>query len=276
MKILAVQSNTTLNAEGMKAFADSVKVKDGILVLNGGCHYEEVEITPSKPVSITDFMSAFAAAPKKDGLEPSVTTVDEFLTKDEKEEDVAEEPLLMIERKVTEAIGSYADLKVGDRFKFTDKKDRKHEVEVAAVEDNLIQVVWTHTVEDKPWNDEGGTEGGYLGSDIREYLNEEFYEDLPEGFKSQIQADVNSDYLRLLTKKEVFGVDGEKPSLKMFEDTHNRVAMDGYNGTCSNWWWLADVYSSASAWHVDHDGYSHHAGASDALGVRPTCLLRKQ
>ena len=273
MKILAVQSNTTLSAEGMKAFADNVKVKDGILVLNGDCHYEEVEITPSKPVSITtfkppfpitDFMSAFAAVPKNEGA-----------TKDTKE-DAAEEPLLMIERKVTEAIGSYADLKVGDRFKFTDKKGRKHEVEVAAEEDNLIQVVWTHTVEDEPWNDEGGTEGGFLGSDIREYLNEEFYEDLPEGFKSQIQADVNSDYLRLLTKKEVFGVDGEKPSLKMFEDTHNRVAMDGYNGTCSDWWWLADVYSSADACYVADYGHSTDSVASAAFGVRPTCLLRKQ
>lgn len=275
MKILAVQSNKTLSAEGMKAFADSLNVKDGILALNGDCHYAEVEITPSKPVSITDFMSAFAAVPKKDGKEASEVFIDEGATKDTKE-DAAEEPLLMIERKITEAIGSYADLKVGDRFKFTDKKGRKHEVEVAAEEDNLIQVVWTHTVEDKPWNDEGSTEGGFLGSDIREYLNEEFYEDLPEGFKSQIQADVNSDYLRLLTKKEVFGVDGEKPSLKMFEDTHNRVAMDGYNGTCSNWWWLADVYSSAYACSVNSLGHSDPSDASYAIGVRPTCLLRKQ
>lgn len=272
MKILAVQSNTILSAEGMKAFADNVKVKDGILVLNGDCHYEEVEITPSKSVSITtfkppfpitDFMSAFAAAPKNEGA-----------TKDTKE-DAAEEPLLMIERKVTEAISSYADLKVGDRFKFTDKKGRKHEVEVAAEEDNLIQVVWTHTVEDKSWNNEGGTEGGYLDSDIREYLNEELYEDLPEGFKAQIKADVNNDYLRLLTKKEVFGTDIEKPSLKMFEDTHNRVAMDEYNGNCSNWWWLADVYSSAVACDVDHYGYSNYDGASCAFGVRPTCLLMR-
>lgn len=273
MKILAVQSDTTLSAEGMKAFADNVKVKDGILVLNGDCHYEEVEITP-KPVSITDFMSAFAAGSKKNGKDASVVFVDEGAIKDTKE-DAAEEPLLMIERKVTEAIGSYADLKVGDRFKFTDKKGRKHEVEVAAEEDNLIQVVWTHTIEDKAWNAAGGTEGGYLDSDIREYLNDEFYEDLPEGFKAQIQADVNSDYLRLLTKKEVFGVDGEKPSLKMFEDTHNRVAMDEYNGSCSNWWWLADVYSSASACRVNSGGISSLDAASYALGVRPTCLLMR-
>ena len=272
MKLLILQPDKRLATEEKSMLMKSIKesVKEGVLLLDSSINYEQVEITPSRTMDIADFMKAIAAVPKKDGLEPNVTTVDEELPKD-----AIEEPLMLVERKTTEAIGSYADLKVGDRFKFTDKKGRKHEVEVAAEEDNLIQVVWTHTVEDKPWNNEGGTEGGYLDSDIREYLNEELYEDLPEGFKAQIKADVNNDYLRLLTKKEVFGVDGEKPSLKMFEDTHNRVAMDGYNGNCSNWWWLADVYSSAYACHVNYNGYSNYNGASHAFGVRPTCLLMR-
>ena len=272
MKLLVIQPERRLVTEDKSRLIKSIKkqVTDGILVLDKDIHYEQVEITPSRTMEIADFMKVIAAAPKKDGLESNMVVIDEELPKEE-----AEEPLMMVERRITEAISSYADLKVGDRFKFTDKKGRKHEVEVAAEEDNLIQVVWTHTVEDKPWNDKGGTEGGYLDSDIREYLNEELYEDLPEGFKAQIKADVNNDYLRLLTKKEVFGTDIERPSLKMFEDTHNRVAMDEYNGSCSNWWWLADVYSSATACHVNSDGNSSGGDASCAVGVRPTCLLMR-
>jgi len=180
---------------------------------------------------------------------------------------------LKITRTIEQSVNNMSELQQGDRFAFQDIDGNTHEVEVATVEDDCILVVWTHTLgEDIAWNEDGTTAGGYLNSDIRQYLNEVVYKTLPDWFKETIKQDSNGDYLRLLTKAEVF--DGEN-MLDMFKNHHKRIAQEGYNGKYSDWWWLADVASSAYACFVTHNGYSGSYDASSAFGVRPACLLMR-
>ena len=180
---------------------------------------------------------------------------------------------LKITRTIEQSVNNMSELQQGDRFTFQDIDGNAHEVEVATVEDDRILVVWTHTLgKDIVWNEDGTTAGGYLNSDIRQYLNEVVYKTLPDWLKETIKQDSNGDYLRLLTKTEVF--DGEN-MLDMFKNHHKRIAQEGYNGKYSDWWWLADVANSSDACDVYADVTSNPNDASRAFGVRPACLLMR-
>ena len=93
MKLLVLQPDRRLATQEKSMLMKSIKesVKEGVLLLDSSINYEQVEITPSRTMDITDFMKAIAAAPKKDGLEPDLTVTDEELPKN-----AVEEPLMLV------------------------------------------------------------------------------------------------------------------------------------------------------------------------------------
>lgn len=129
------------------------------------------------------------------------------------------------------------------------------------------------------------------GKDImRDYLNKDVYIRFPEEIRNMMKPFERGDMLRLMTQKEVFGVnyydaDEEDESVTQFEpmkDRRNRIAYLGKGGTTDDdweWWWLSnqtwlrDVASTASFAYVTGAGDAYYYAASNSLGVRPAFKL---
>lgn len=129
------------------------------------------------------------------------------------------------------------------------------------------------------------------GKDImREYLNKDVYIRFPEEIRNMMKPFERGDMLRLMTQKEVFGVnyydaDEEDESVTQFEpmkDRRNRIAYLGKGGATDDdweWWWLSnqtwlrDVVSASNFAAVNNGGYCHSGNASYSLGVRPAFKL---
>lgn len=129
------------------------------------------------------------------------------------------------------------------------------------------------------------------GKDImRDYLNKDVYIRFPEEIRNMMKPFERGDMLRLMTQKEVFGVnyydaDEEDESVTQFEpmkDRRNRIAYLGKGGTTDDdweWWWLSnqtwlrDVASTTGFANVYGNGYASTHNASDSRGVRPAFKL---
>ena len=127
----------------------------------------------------------------------------------------------------------------------------------------------------QPMNKEGGTEGGYLESDLRKALKE-IEKMLPKKILKDIVPNEDGDYLYLLSMTEVCGCDenfddceGQIPWFK--EDWKRRIAT---RENSYEWYWLRDVVSAASFASVYGTGSCFYNYASDAYGVRPAFKIR--
>ena len=126
-----------------------------------------------------------------------------------------------------------------------------------------------------PMNRNGGTEGGYEASDMREYL-QKVAETLPKKIAKLIVPFENGDKLRLLTLPEICGKDSNfddcEGQIPYFKDRRHRIASrkdDEYE-----WGWTATVVSAARFALVNNNGFAYCSGASHAFGVRPAFKIQ--
>lgn len=144
------------------------------------------------------------------------------------------------------------------------------------------------------WNEKDTNEGGFPTSNVKKYLDETIWAQLPEELKAVIgnaqrkwlDKDGNeAEYtckLFLPAASEVFdeddcyGDEGLYEQLEYYEDRRNRMkgSAEG-SDTCA--WWLASVRSgiSTDACGVSADGYAGDWSASYGLRV-PLCFLIKK
>lgn len=173
------------------------------------------------------------------------------------------------------------ELEYGDVIPF-DMKDGEHvEAIVIAVENDAAVCTFIDALgDDHCMNRDWTSEGGYLASDMRKYLNGELLERFPDDIRTRLQQDENGDYLRLFTEKEVFGENyySEEPQEDVeqyyyFKNRKNRIALSGHTGEYRALWWLRDVAHSTYFALVDYGGYCNGSYASRSLGVRPAFLI---
>ena len=126
-------------------------------------------------------------------------------------------------------------------------------------------------------NENGSTEGGYFGSDLRRWLNSDFYELFPKKIKKNIVCD-SGEYVRLLYAYEVFGDDypwehDEIPDdqLPLMQKRRARITLDLDDDMAL--WWLRDVVSSTYFALVNANGDASGNGASASVGVRPAFTI---
>ena len=180
--------------------------------------------------------------------------------------------------KVIRKVKMEADIfKVGDQIKVKLKDGRKFSATCHRKEGNRALFVFDQIVGRMPMNENGSTEGGYLESDIRRWLNSDFYDLLPKKIKKSIVRD-NGEYVRLLYAYEVFGDDypwehDEIPDdqLPLMENRRARIALDLDNDLAS--WWLRDVCNSTSFANVSASGNAGSNNASNSYGVRPAFTI---
>ncbi|MBR1677305.1 MAG: hypothetical protein IJ706_08360 [Clostridia bacterium] len=168
-------------------------------------------------------------------------------------------------------------IEVGDRIKVKFGKERHTATAIREDKDGVLFLLDDCLDKAYPMNRDGGTEGGYLESDLRETLNE--YRDmLPDKIKERLVPDENGDELRLLSLEEVFGLDSEynetakDKQIPWMRDRRKRIATR--KGDEYEWWWLNNVVSAAYFAGVADDGYASYDGASYAFGVRPAFKIK--
>ncbi len=168
-----------------------------------------------------------------------------------------------------------AGIKEGDELEIKMDDGTVFWATAIAKQDEKMLFVFNECVSKQAMNIKGGTEGGYLKSDIRSYLNEYLFEHLPEELKTMLVPNNDGDELWLLSLKEVCGCDEHwddcEGQLDYFKSEKNRVAE--YEG--ETWpYWLRDVVSGASFAIVFSYGIAGYYYASNTnIGVRPAFAI---
>ena len=166
------------------------------------------------------------------------------------------------------------EIRPGDQIAIDLKDGRGYLATAIDYKDGKMLFVFDECVDRRPMNKKMTTEGGYEKSDMRQWLNERFYNLLPEELQEKLIPDENRDNLWLLSLEEVAGCDSNFDDcdgiLKYFESEKNRVAE--FEGETAGWW-LRSVVSSANFAGVTSGGIANYSGASNALGVRPAFAI---
>ena len=136
------------------------------------------------------------------------------------------------------------------------------------------------------YNQNNRNAGGFAGSDVKRYLNEEVFNSLPEELRNVIaeverkQENGKSTLCRLFlpTESELFGdccysEDDTYSQIEYYKDRRNRIKCNRKGGS-PEWYCTASVRSggSTNCVYVSGDGHSNDWGASGELCV-PVCFL---
>jgi len=131
-----------------------------------------------------------------------------------------------------------------------------------------------------PMNSLNTNEGGYLKSDIRRILNTEIFNRFPNKIRKHMVSDYNGDFLRLLSKEEVFGKtwdnkDAAELQIPAMKSRKNRIKFLGIDGD-SAWWWLSTPCGSVATFFcpVCANGTAYYDSAGHALGLAPAFYLK--
>ena len=168
-----------------------------------------------------------------------------------------------------------SEVVVGDKINVKLTDGRKFTATAIHRNDERILFMFDECVAERPMNERGGTEGGYEGSDMRKWLNEELFKSLSKKVQKRLIENEDGDKLWLLSLAEVCGCDSDfndcEGQLEYFKTRKNRVA--DYKGDCASWW-LRDVVSAAFFAYVYSHGFCTCDGASGAIGVRPAFAIK--
>ena len=136
------------------------------------------------------------------------------------------------------------------------------------------------------YNQNNRNAGGFADSDVKRYLNEEVFNNLPEELRNVIaeverkQEKGKSSLCRLFlpTESELFGdcyysEDDTYSQIEYYKDRRNRIKCNRKGGS-PDWYWTASVRSGHSTHCVGvyNGGTSDHWHASSELYV-PVCFV---
>ena len=166
-----------------------------------------------------------------------------------------------------------AELEIGDKIKFNLANDEEYTATaVRREEDGAMLFVFDCSMNreyimDREWEH---ADAGYEKSNMREYLRDSVAKLIPEHIMDHMVRFDNGDYLRLMTREEVFGAKDGSGQIPYFKDRRNRAALrDGHFGE----WWLQDrdVEDDTAAFFsvVSVSGSKGCSIANANYGVRP-------
>ena len=169
---------------------------------------------------------------------------------------------------------------IGDQIKIKLKDGRVTTATCHDVNSSRALFVFDQIIAERPMNTEGGAEGGWEESDLRNWLHNTFLKALPKKLKKALIRD-DGDYLRLLYFSEVFGSENIpswiqkaqiKKRLPLMEKRIYRIGIDTDDDFA--YWWLRDVTYSSNFANVSAYGYANYYGASNSYGVRPAFAIQ--
>ena len=175
-------------------------------------------------------------------------------------------------------------VRMGDRIRFTMADGEIAEaMAVKVLADGSGLFIFTDCLRTEYRLHKSGKYPGWEKCELREKLNSEILEQLPEDLKARLVPFENGDLLRIPTEREIFGEnpygEPEPESVEQFElmkDRRWRIAFQGFGSGAWEWYWLQNrgVSSAPYACFVDDFGYASGLGASCGFGVRPLFQYR--
>lgn len=179
---------------------------------------------------------------------------------------------MKVERKVRIEIDR---LQIGDRIKVKFSGEKHKATAIRREDDGMLFLLDDCLDRAMPINENGGTEGGYDASDLREYLVKKASE-ISKKLQDRMVAFENGDYFRLLTLQEVCGIDTEfnktDGQIEWMKDRRHR--MTARKGNEYVYWWLRGVVSATAFAGVTSYGNAYYGNASYSNGVRPAFKIR--
>ena len=173
---------------------------------------------------------------------------------------------------------------IGDRIRFEMADGEPVEaMAVKELEDGSGLFIFTDCLRMEYRLHKSGKYPGWEKCELREKLNGEILEQLPEDLKARLVPFENGDLLRIPTEREIFGEnpygEPEVESVEQFEpmkDRRWRIAFQGYGSGAWEWYWLQNrsVISATDACLVNIIGNASNTGASNSFGVRPLFQYR--
>lgn len=175
-------------------------------------------------------------------------------------------------------------VRMGDRIRFTMADGETAEaMAVKILEDGSGLFIFTDCLRTEYRLHKPGKYPGWEKCELRERLNGEILEQLPEDLKARLVPFENGDLLRIPTEREIFGEnpygEPEPESVEQFEpmkDRRWRIAFQGFGSGAWEWYWLQNrsVDSATNACVVGDYGAAGYYGASCGCGVRPLFQYR--
>ena len=175
-------------------------------------------------------------------------------------------------------------IQIGDRIRFEMADGEPVEaMAVKELEDGSGLFIFTDCLRTEYRLHKRGKYPGWEKCELREKLNGEILERLPEDLKARLVPFENGDLLRIPTEREIFGEnpygEPEPESVEQFElmkDRRWRIAFQGYGSGAWEWYWLQNrsVCSATTACGVSNNGNAYDYGASNSFGVRPLFQYR--
>lgn len=175
-------------------------------------------------------------------------------------------------------------VRMGDRIRFTMVDGETAEaMAVKVLADGSGLFIFTDCLRAEYRLHKPGKYPGWEKCELREKLNGEILERLPEDLKARLVPFENGDLLRIPTEREIFGEnpygEPEPEGVEQFEpmkDRRWRIAFQGFGSGAWEWYWLQNrsVCSATSACIVYNYGYAGTLGASYGRGVRPLFQYR--
>ena len=175
-------------------------------------------------------------------------------------------------------------VQMGDKLRFTMADGEIAEaMAVKILEDGSGLFIFTDCLRTEYRLHKPGRYPGWEKCELREKLNGEILEQLPEDLKARLLPMENGDLLRIPTEREIFGEnpygEPEPESVEQFEpmkDRRWRIAFQGFGSGAWEWYWLQNrsVSSATNACLVDYLGLADLNGASYGFGVRPLFRYR--
>lgn len=155
--------------------------------------------------------------------------------------------------------GSYESLNVGDTFDFGSYNGKPIKWKILRKNNDSIYVISTEELCRKQFHNNSNSESNnWKNSDIRRWLNGEFYSNaFTENEKDEIGT-VESDKVTLLSKEEAESLMTERERASV------------------SWWWLRSSYPRGSdyVWFVTLDGTLTTTYVSSEGGVRPALNIK--
>ena len=186
-----------------------------------------------------------------------------------------------VKRTITMKVNNF---EIGDQITVKLREYGKFTATAHEITDKGTLFIFDDCVCANPMNNEDTNEGGYLVSDLRQFVTQDLLKAFPDKLLARMVKDDNGDLISIPTYGQLFGKDfddewdqenieiDQREQLPLMDKRKNRISY--LNGKCS-WYWLQNKLRSSSTFaHVGTTGDASYGGASGSAGVRPAFLIR--
>lgn len=165
------------------------------------------------------------------------------------------------------------ELNVGDRIRVDLPKEEHMATAINRERNGMLFLFDNYLNEERQIDSEMYYKGGYDASEMRNFL-QRLEKIFPKTLRSQMVPFENGDLIRLLSAKEMFGINDDglqgRWSIEWMKNQQHRIAYRKSHGyEWGDWGWTETSNSEGNFYIVDYSGTISLASPNHFYGVRP-------